>query len=197
MAKKLATVYFLCLLSLFIITHFGEAAQCTPESDPKYLCTARCNGTSFDLSKAFDFPMKITEPTARGGTGNTYWYTWDPCHIVKCPGYPAGTDIAVCQSANFFYNCGRNSKSIWLLSDRLQPQENFPNWQVEYTFGIDWRITIFNFTIDHTVEEPTVKFISEDPELQYNFEVRGKCIGQESFDCKQYYESRNKLKDKN
>ncbi len=133
--------------------------------------------------------MKITEPTARGGTGNTYWYTWDPCHIVKCPGYPAGTDIAVriveianyyfakhiiylpllqvCQSANFFYNCGRNSKSIWLLSDRLQPQENFPNWQVEYTFGIDWRITIFNFTIDHTVEEPTVKFISEDPELQY------------------------------
>ncbi len=39
--------------------------------------------------------MKITEPTARGGTGNTYWYTWNPCHIEECPGYPAGTDIAV------------------------------------------------------------------------------------------------------
>ena len=45
---------FSCLLALLVCTQLGEAAQCMP--DPKYLCTARCNGTSFDLSKAFDFP---------------------------------------------------------------------------------------------------------------------------------------------
>ena len=48
-----------------------------------------------------------------------------------------------------------------------QPVENFPNWQVEYTFGTTWRIAVFKFIVDHTVMEPTVKFISEDPYLQY------------------------------
>ena len=32
----------------------GEAAQCMP--DTANPCIARCNGTTFDLSKAFDFP---------------------------------------------------------------------------------------------------------------------------------------------
>ncbi len=45
--------------------------------------------------------------------------------------------------------------------------ENFPNWQVEYTSGTTWRVTIIKFIVDHTVMEPTVKFISEDPYLQY------------------------------
>ncbi|XP_064396825.1 uncharacterized protein LOC135343750 [Halichondria panicea] len=184
----------LCLLSLvlFISSQSGEAAQCIP--DKNYLCTARCNGTSFDLSKAFDFPLKITEPTPRGAHGNTYWYIWNPCHVEECPGYPAGTNVAVCQSADVFWNCGQTSEPIWLMDNWQATPENFPNWQVEYTSGTTWRVTIIKFIVDHTVMEPTVKFISEDPYLQYNFEVRGKCIGQERFDCEDYYRSRKSNK---
>ena len=89
--------------------------------------------------------------------------------------------------------------------------EDWPNWQVEFTFGSTWRISIFKFIVDHKVETPTVTFISEQPVVQYvsgidmsaviyfesmnfvlqNFEVRGKCIGQESFDCQKYYKSRS------
>ena len=41
---------------LFICCCFigGEAAQCMPDSSSP--CRARCYGTTFDLSKAFDFP---------------------------------------------------------------------------------------------------------------------------------------------
>ena len=43
-----------CLLTLIVSAQLGETAQCLPDS--KNLCGAMCNGTSFDLSKAFDFP---------------------------------------------------------------------------------------------------------------------------------------------
>ena len=45
---------FPCLLVLLVSAQLGEAAQCMPDS--KNLCGAMCNGTHFDLSKAFDFP---------------------------------------------------------------------------------------------------------------------------------------------
>ena len=49
-ASLLTAGLFSCLLFL----EGGEAAQCMPDSiNP---CIAKCNGTSFDLSKAFDFP---------------------------------------------------------------------------------------------------------------------------------------------
>ena len=42
------------LFSCFCFLEGGEAAQCMPDRiNP---CIAECNGTSFDLSKAFDFP---------------------------------------------------------------------------------------------------------------------------------------------
>ncbi|XP_064396852.1 uncharacterized protein LOC135343774 [Halichondria panicea] len=185
MAKKIA---YLCLLVSFLSIQFGETAQCMPDKD--YPCRAKCNGTSFDLSKVFDFPLNISEPSPRSD-GRLYSYVWDPCHSYACPGYPAaGTDCAVCQLANLFYNCGQTSEPIWLMDAYDNTKEEFPNWQVQYTFGTTWRVTIFNFIVDHTVKEPTVKFVSEEPGLQYNFEVRGKCIGQDTFDCQKYYSSR-------
>ncbi len=69
--------------------------------------------------------------------------------------------------ANLFYNCGQTSEPIWLMEAFTDPQEEFPNWQIQYTFGTTWRIAIFNFIVDHTVKEPTVKFVSENPGLQY------------------------------
>lgn len=53
------------------------------------------------------------------------------------------------------------------MDDWNANNENFPNWRVEYLSGSDWRVTIFRFIIDHTVKEPVVKFISEDPHLTY------------------------------
>lgn len=100
-------------------------------------------------------------------------------------------------------------------ANRPRPDEDFPDWRVEYISGSDWRITVILFIVDHTVKEPTVKFVSEEPHLQYvsiysklgaccvsngtflfmqNFEVRGKCIGQQSYGCQQFYLARSEAK---
>lgn len=54
----------------------GEAAQCMPDSiNP---CIARCNGTSFDLSKAFDFPwvcLPIETPLSSSVDNHCFAYT--------------------------------------------------------------------------------------------------------------------------
>ena len=53
---NIITLYLLiagAALSVYIIDE-AETAQCMPDSiNP---CRATCNGTFFDLSKAFDFP---------------------------------------------------------------------------------------------------------------------------------------------
>ena len=41
------------------------------------------------------------------------------------------------------------------------------HWEVQYTFGADWRISIFKFKIDKKLEKPIVKFVGEQPMLQY------------------------------
>ena len=78
--------------------------------------------------------------------------------------------LQICQKADgSFYNCGQITKPIWLMDDWPAPDsgEDWPNWQVEFTFGSTWRISIFKFIVDHKVEKPVVKFISEDPVVQY------------------------------
>ena len=45
--------------------------------------------------------------------------------------------------------------------------EDFPDWSIEYTDEPTWRVSIFKFIVDHKVKEPKVKFVSEDPHMQY------------------------------
>ena len=68
-----------------------------------------------------------------------------------------------------YSSCGQTVNPIWLEEDK---KNGVLSWEVQYTFGDNWRVSIFKFIIDPTVEEPTVKFISENPSLQY---VSGLC----------------------
>lgn len=75
------------------------------------------------------------------------------------------------------------------------------------------RISMFDFVVDKTVNEPNVTFVSENPFLQYvrspnilsvivtnigcinfwqNFKVTGKCIGQDSEECREVYKERKR-----
>ena len=66
-----------------------------------------------------------------------------------------------------YSSCGQTGDPIWLTEDWTNTKEDFFNWEVQYTFGDYWRISIFKFVVDDKVEKPTVKFISEKPMLQY------------------------------
>jgi len=65
-------------------------------------------------------------------------------------------------------------KPIWILEKLWTDWE----WTIYYVDGMQWRNTVVKFVRDATLETPTIKFISEKPGLQYNLEIRGKCIGQ-------------------
>lgn len=146
------------------------AAQCLP--DPTNPCKARCNGTTFDISNLFDYPVKLSD--SRG-----YSYMWSPCTgYPQCNNSMNDPDCAICQHADQYYNCGRTKDPIYLFNYHF---DTFV-YQIQYLWGIDWRMTVFTFLQDKTQEETTIEFTGEDPYLQYNFLVRGKCVGQMVYD---------------
>ena len=71
----------------------------------------------------------------------------------------------MCQKSEYFsINCGQTINPIWLTEVSKNEKEY---WEVQYTFGDDWRIAIFKFVVDDKVEKPKVKFVSEHPRMQY------------------------------
>ncbi|KAL5473395.1 hypothetical protein EMCRGX_G027873 [Ephydatia muelleri] len=163
-----ATPLITCIfaLLLLLLSKPLEAAQCMPDNENP--CIAMCNGTTFDITKVFDYPVNITD--SRG-----YYYLFSPCKGYSCPGGEQPiTDTAVCQKADQFYTCGRTEKPIVLWGLTYEPYI----FSFQYPWGVDWRRVRDAMAINPTQTVPTIKFLSEDPLLQYNFEVRGKCIGQ-------------------
>lgn len=143
------------------------AAQCA--QDANVPCVFTCNGTRFNLTTVFNYPVEIFDE--RDG----YHYTWSPCEPFKCPDeIKPGRDCAVCQKADRYYNCGHLGQAIFLLNS-YDPFQ----WKIQYTYGTDWRITEFTFVVDQNREKPVITFTGEQPYLQYNFYVIGKCIGQD------------------
>lgn len=81
----------------------------------------------------------------------------------------------VCQKADFYYNCGEYENPVFILY-RYNPYY----FRIEYPNGFQWRISIFEFIEDKNHPDTTITFLQERPNLQYNFVVTGKCIGQPS-----------------
>ncbi|XP_019857462.1 PREDICTED: uncharacterized protein LOC109585779 isoform X2 [Amphimedon queenslandica] len=150
------------VLALLFLLDLSVAEQC--KVDLKTSCIATCsNDTTIDISSLFEYPLNIS---------SYYSYLWSPCSPITCrQGDPY--NIAVCQKADQYYNCGEYRDPVYILQQR----DPFM-FRIEYPNGDDWRISIFTFTV--TEEEPQTKitFLTEDPGLQYNFQVTGKCIGQ-------------------
>lgn len=135
----------------------GYTAQCMP--DPTNPCKARCNGTMFDITNLFDYPVKLSE--SRG-----YVYVWSPCTgYTQCnTNNPRNDrDCAVCQHADQYYNLGHASDPIYLFNYHF---DSFM-YQIQYPWGVDWRMSVFTFLQDKTQEETTIEFTGEDPYLQY------------------------------
>ncbi|XP_064400518.1 uncharacterized protein LOC135346725 [Halichondria panicea] len=171
MPKSSSLILVCCIcVSLSSLLAPAEGAQCTVHPDHK--CQATCNGTTFDISKIFGYPMNVI--------GKYYSYLLDPCNGVVCPDAFNTTGVAFCQKADQYYNCGLIKEPIWLFNYNFQDIQ----FTVQYPWGTDWRITEITFIEDKSVEKTTIEFVNEKPNLQYNFLVRGKCIGQPYDDCK-------------
>ena len=83
----------------------------------------------------------------------------------------------LCQRDNAspsYFSCAVSENAIWTLPDPWGRQK----WSIIAVGGQSWRMTNITFIVDAAVETPEAAFLAEDPYLQYNLVVRGKCIGQ-------------------
>eukprot|EP01087_Luapelamoeba_hula_P004049 TRINITY_DN14009_c0_g1_i1.p2 TRINITY_DN14009_c0_g1~~TRINITY_DN14009_c0_g1_i1.p2 ORF type:complete len:204 (-),score=30.63 TRINITY_DN14009_c0_g1_i1:31-642(-) len=138
--------------------------------DPSNPLRAYGNGTTYDISHVFQWPVAIENDPRH------YSYWWNPTGHA-CPNTPNVSGPAVCQKADRYYVCGETDRPLWTL-ESTNPGLVF---RITYTNGYQWRLTVFTFIVDENIHEPTIKFINENPYEQYNFEVRGKCIGNPSW----------------
>jgi hypothetical protein len=142
------------------------AAQCAQSEES--LCVFTCNGTQFNLTGVFPYPVTIKDDDLG------YSYEWNPCEYNKCAdNQNPTTNCAICQKADRYYNCGHLQNSIFLM----QQYDPFM-WKIQYLWGTQWRLTEFTFIVDPNRSTPSITYTGEDPYLQYNFFVTGKCIGQ-------------------
>ncbi|XP_019857461.1 PREDICTED: uncharacterized protein LOC109585779 isoform X1 [Amphimedon queenslandica] len=159
----------LAVVALFLLANLlclSSAEQCHPKATNP--CRFDCNGTEFDISQIFDYPYTIDEE-----------YKWCPCKGCICSenGGGVGPLAAVCQSRDYAVSCGQFHNPVFIL-ERTDPYM----FTIEYTSGTTWRISMFRFMVTEEHPKPNVIFTGEVPNLQYNFQVNGKCLGQP--DCK-------------
>ena len=75
----------------------------------------------FDISGIFEYPVNLSGPGPNGG----YAYWWSPCSSYNCPNsFPNNNDVAVCQKADQYYNCGSISNAIWLWNPPFNGNQN-------------------------------------------------------------------------
>eukprot|EP00163_Fabomonas_tropica_P015640 TRINITY_DN28465_c0_g1_i1.p1 TRINITY_DN28465_c0_g1~~TRINITY_DN28465_c0_g1_i1.p1 ORF type:complete len:217 (+),score=23.03 TRINITY_DN28465_c0_g1_i1:76-651(+) len=137
--------------------------------DPQNPCVATGNGTRFDISKVFSYPVHIVQ--------NPYqWvYHWNPCAPVDCR-QPGG---AICQKSDALYMSGVLADAIWNIN-------SFPNatgdgmgykFSIMYPNGFQWRMSTIRFIQDPSLVSNTITFDEENPYEEYQFTVRGPCLG--------------------
>ena len=160
------------LVSLMACVSMVQASQMYTQPQAPWIGYA--NGTTIDISKAFDLS---NGPIVINGDPREFVYWYSPYGGVTCPGVSTAPQAAMCQKADRYYSTGSWEDPLWIEETRGV------NWRILYPDGTSWRITQFNFIVDSTVETTTIKFVNESPYEQYNFEVRGKCLGQQHSAC--------------
>jgi hypothetical protein len=146
--------------------------------DASDLCVARGNGTTFNIT-ALPWPFRFSD--SRG-----YAYTLQspcarPADVLPCPQHDAAENVVLCQkdhlTAGEFFACGLPQPAMWLLPDAW----GMRRWSVLFGGGDTWRVANVTFVVDPTVDPPTAVFLGEEPYLQYNVLITGKCVGQPSY----------------
>eukprot|EP01060_Flectonema_neradi_P004508 TRINITY_DN12914_c0_g1_i3.p2 TRINITY_DN12914_c0_g1~~TRINITY_DN12914_c0_g1_i3.p2 ORF type:complete len:164 (+),score=25.07 TRINITY_DN12914_c0_g1_i3:81-572(+) len=145
-----------CLLLSTLVSTLGMQLKV----DATNPCIATGNGTKFDISDLFDYPIKATKG---------YEYTFNPCVPIPCAG--ESNDAAICQAADFPRAGGNVHDAIWFL-DSYQP------WQFRILFpnGFNWRATWVTFTEDPDSEKGKFEALGEYPYEIYNFNITHKNV---------------------
>ena len=155
----------------------AQGSLLTPDADD--LCVARGNGTVFNIS-SLPWPFSFNDTRGYG------YVLQSPCaaraDVLPCPQHAASEAVVLCQrdhaTAGEFFACGLPQPAMWLLPDAW----GRARWSVLFGGGDTWRVTNVTFVADDNGPDPPVaSFTSESPYLQYNVLIRGKCVGQPSF----------------
>jgi hypothetical protein len=152
------------------------ASLLTPDAGD--FCAAYGNGTTFNITS---LPWPFTFSDARG-----YNYTLQsPCAkaVIPCPQHDGAQNVVLCQkdhiTAGEYFSCGLPTPAMWLLPDAWGTRR----WSILFGGGDSWRVANVSFTVDAAVDPPTAVFLGEQPYLQYNVLITGKCIGQPGSTC--------------
>eukprot|EP00039_Didymoeca_costata_P016139 m.285511 g.285511 ORF g.285511 m.285511 type:complete len:218 (-) comp16341_c0_seq16:48-701(-) len=189
--------FFLLLFLLVLAT--ANASILVPDKNP---CVAYGNGSVFNISSLFDWPVKVRGP----GLGGEYEYTWD-CHGgVKCENdddnktlLAMQPSIAVCQtkvsgdgSVGLSFPAGYATQTMWFASFNwyYDPSRSDNNFTIMYPTsdgpgspysgiaGGGIRVTHVTFMVDESVKTPQIEMSGEYPYTEYHISVRGACLGQ-------------------
>ena len=162
----------------FALPLLSSASLLTPDATD--LCTAYGNGTTFNVTS---LPWPFTFSDSRG-----YNYTLQspcaaPSTIVPCPQHDETQNVVLCQKDHItegeYFACGLPTPAMWLLPDAWGRQR----WSVLFGGGDTWRVANVTFLVDEPVDPPTATFLGEQPYLQYNVLITGKCVGQPGSGC--------------
>mmetsp|Transcript_38095 Transcript_38095/g.74916 ORF Transcript_38095/g.74916 Transcript_38095/m.74916 type:complete len:184 (-) Transcript_38095:145-696(-) len=167
---------------LFLLCFFGVKASLLVR-DKNNPCVAYGNASTFNITSLFNWPVQVTE----GG----YIYNLD------CRGgvFPNATtvNIAVGQQSSrtgIHYNAGEVTGALWfaefnwfrgssstfqIMYPASQTKVIYPPYDAD---GEGIRVSHLTFVVDKTVPKPTIEMLGEKPYTEYNFVIRGKCIGQ-------------------
>ena len=185
---------------------FLVALHATPASlllrDAANPCVAYGNGTIFNITSLFRWPAVVDG--LEDADGKQYQYSW-ACGGLRLSGRAGpkngtlapcgGDDVAVCQHDRplaLDYDAGAVSTALWLgqfngevddwtiMLPNTQPSKPPPS-PFSGAGGDGIRVSKVHFVVDKTVPSPVLKMLGEEPFTEYNFEVRGACIGQPSF----------------
>eukprot|EP01092_Planopodium_desertum_P010372 TRINITY_DN45_c0_g1_i1.p1 TRINITY_DN45_c0_g1~~TRINITY_DN45_c0_g1_i1.p1 ORF type:complete len:187 (+),score=7.73 TRINITY_DN45_c0_g1_i1:51-611(+) len=141
--------------------------------DKENPCRAYGNGTTYDISDLFDWPVKVSWT---GSYDQTFTYWWSCNGNLTIAPYECDAGTSICQRADNYYDCGDVAPALWLGNFNFYNPNEF-QWTIIYPSDY-LRVSYVNFQVDPNVEKPTIQMLGESPFTQYNFLVTGKCIGQ-------------------
>lgn len=161
------------VLVLALATHSARAAL-MPSHTP---CVAHGNGSlAYDIRTLFDWPIAV-DGTDMYDSNVTYWLS--PCTGQANAAHAcASADVGVCQqvpNSGDHFALGNVDSALWF--GPFNPVERDLTWTVMLPYPASARVSFLVFVVDEKVLQPTVEFVSEDPELSYTFKITGVCIG--------------------
>ncbi|XP_011403526.1 PREDICTED: uncharacterized protein LOC105312512 isoform X2 [Amphimedon queenslandica] len=170
-------MYAFSILFLFLgLTSAVTVTDC--DIDPQNSCRVNCSGTIVDISDLVNYPYNISlSPSIPVGN----YFLYNPCTGVKCETSDEYLSAVCLSDDDGSYSCGRlaESSATWEMTN-TNPYKFTIHYEGGDCTGNDCKTSLFTFSeTDSSAVSIKYKGLGNG---DYQFEVTGKCIGQNGCD---------------